>query len=197
MVQEAFKAVTRGQCIYAIKAARKEHNQEDELLLARERESVRIHADSPSEANYVSLLETRLSVSLHFTNLAHTESRQRGKSIFVEGDKNGKLLANLVADQKAPVSIPVIKNAGGVLVTEPDDILNEFVHYFSSLYSPIPSYDSQDLDELLQGLSLPRLSNSDIALLDDSISILEIEAAILARRLRVQMDFWQTSTKYT
>lgn len=56
-------------------------------------------------------------------------------------------------------------------------ILHKFVHYYSII--PLFPHDSQDLDELLQGLSLPTWSDSDIALPDNSISILEIEAAIL------------------
>lgn len=74
LVWDAFKAVKRKECISAIKAARKEHIQEGELLLAKEWESVRVHVDSPSEENYVSLLETLCSVSMHFINLAHTDS---------------------------------------------------------------------------------------------------------------------------
>lgn len=70
---DAFKAVVRGECISAIKSAKKDQNQEGELLLAKEREDAKTHADSPSEASYVSLQETRHAVTLHFSNLAHTE----------------------------------------------------------------------------------------------------------------------------
>lgn len=159
--------------------ARREHD-EGEHLLAKERESAKTHADSPSEASYVSLLESRRSVALHFTNLAHTEMRQRTEKIFAEGDKNGKLLANLAADQRIPVSIPVVRRRDGSLVTDLVGALEEFVRFYESLYSPIPSYNSIELEELLQSLSMPKLTDSDVALLDEGISVLEIEAAILA-----------------
>lgn len=100
--------------------------------------------------------------------------------MFAEGDRNGKLLANLVADQRTPVSIPVVRGGGGSLLTSPGEILQEFVRFYSSLYSPIPTYDSLELDDLLGSLSMPKLSDTDATLLDDPISILEIEAAMLA-----------------
>lgn len=55
IVWDTFKAVSRGECISAIKAARRDHNAECEILLAKERECAKLQADSPSESNYASL----------------------------------------------------------------------------------------------------------------------------------------------
>lgn len=102
-------------------------------------------------------METRRLIALHFTNLAHSKVRQRQETIFAEGDKNGKLLANLAAEQKTPVSIPVVRGRSGTLITDPAHIREEFVQFYSSLYSPIPPYDPLELDGLLKNLSMPRL----------------------------------------
>lgn len=180
IVWDTLKAVSRGEFISAIKAARKDHNQEYETLVTKERECAQLQADSPSEANYASLLHSRRSVELHFTELAHTEAKRRAENIFAEGDENGKLLANLVADLRIPVSIPVIKNSVGTLISDPAGIMDEFVSFYKALYSPIPSYDVAGLEDLLQSLSMPKLTDTDVTQLDADISVLEIEAAILA-----------------
>lgn len=78
--------------------------------------------------------------------------------VFAEGDKNGKLLSMLVADYHPIANILVSRNRGGALVTDTLLIMQEFVDFFSSLYSSIPNYDESALDSLLEGLPLPKLS---------------------------------------
>lgn len=98
MVWDAFKAVTRGECISAIKAARRDHNAQGELLLNKEGGCAGTLADSLTETNYTSLMETRRLVSVDFSELGRTEIGKRAESIFAQGDKNGKLLALLAVD---------------------------------------------------------------------------------------------------
>lgn len=59
-------------------------------------------------------------------------------------------------------------------------ILEEFVNFYKSLYSPILPYDLAELEGLLFSLSMPKLADPDVAHLDEPISVLEIKAAILA-----------------
>ncbi|XP_077323879.1 vomeronasal type-2 receptor 26-like [Lithobates pipiens] len=80
------------------------------------------------------------------------------ESIFEQGDKNGKLLAMLVAEQRVQTNIPCIKNTQGDLLTTQTDILDTFVEYYKTLYAPIPTYDMAELDGELASLQIPRLS---------------------------------------
>lgn len=101
-------------------------------------------------------------------------------TIFAEGDKNGKLLAMLVADYHPVANITVIKDRGGTLVTDPQLIMQGFVAFFSSLYSPIPTYNESALDSLLGELSIPKITEQASLLLDAVITAKEIQKAIFA-----------------
>lgn len=90
-----FKAVVRGEYISAIKMACKDHNSEIVELQEKEHEFAEEHTESPSDAPCTSLLEAWRLLSIHYTDLAHTEAGQ--KSLFAQGDKNGKLLAMLMS----------------------------------------------------------------------------------------------------
>lgn len=74
-----------------------EDGKESELLQQRARECAEAHVVSPTGASYESLLEVCHSLSLHFTGQARSEMTRRAYTIFAKGDKNGKLLAMLVA----------------------------------------------------------------------------------------------------
>lgn len=81
----------------------------------------------------------------------------------------------VVADYHSITNIPVIRNRGGNLVSEPQTILKEIIDFLSALYSPITLYEGSALDSLLVGLSLARLSEEDSNALDAKITTKEIE----------------------
>lgn len=60
--------------------------------------------------------------------------------------------------------------------------MEEFVRYYTALYSPIPTYEASSLETLLNGLKLLMLmlNNSENAILEANITSLEIKAAISA-----------------
>lgn len=63
------------------------------------------YAESPSDVTYSSLLEAKILLSMHFSDLAHTECSRRAESLFTQGEKNGKLLAMLVAEHRLNLAI--------------------------------------------------------------------------------------------
>lgn len=73
----------------------------------------REHAEPPMDETFISLLEARRLLSIHFSDLAHTKCRHKAKSLFTQGDKNCKLLAMRVAKHKINSTIPEIKTSGG------------------------------------------------------------------------------------
>lgn len=52
--------------------------------------------------------------------------------------------------------------------------------FFSSLYSPVPEYDSEAMCSLLAGLPIPKLTVQDCNILEAKITVKEIQAAIFA-----------------
>lgn len=125
--------------------AQVDHENLLKALLEGENKCVDEYAESPSDVTYSSLLGSRLLLSLHFSDLAHTECSRRAKSLFILGNKNGKLLAMLVAEHRLNSAILVIKTTGGARLTNPRDIMKEFVRYYTVVYSPIPAYMTSSL----------------------------------------------------
>lgn len=178
VVWDAFKAVMRWECISAIKSERVAHNAEILRIQEHEEECADRHASDPSDTKYLSLVEARRLLFFNFSDLAHIEATHRANSVFLEGDKNGKLLSRLVAVDNQIANIPVIRGKSGELVTDPVDILREFCDFFEGLYAPIQQSDPDSLDTLLDELTLPRLSDEDRVMLDAGIINQEIVAAI-------------------
>lgn len=179
-VWDAFKACMHGHYISAIKQARRSHNKKEQELQEKERVCELAHANDQSDITYEELLEARRVLALHFTELTHTSRTKRAESIFEQGDKNGKLLAMLVAEQRIQTNIPCIKNDRGDILTNPTDIMDTFVEYYKALYAPIPVYDNQELDALLTSLNVPVLTEMDRDVLEADITDKEIETAIRA-----------------
>lgn len=96
---------------------------------------------------YVSLLGARHLLTLPVTGQTRSAMQETVHTIFAEGDTNGKLLAMLVADYHPIANIPVIRDVGA-LVTDPLLIMQEFVLFFSSLYSPISAYDESAFNRI-------------------------------------------------
>lgn len=152
IVWDAFKACMRAQYILAIKQARKNFNRKTQELQEAERTREAAHAKDHSDVTYLELLEARRMLALHFTELTHTSWTRLAESIFEQGDKNGKLLAILAPEQRLQTNIPCIRNNQGSLLTDPNDILETFVDYYRALYTPIPTYNLQELEMLLTSL---------------------------------------------
>lgn len=179
-VWDAFKACMRGHYISAIKQVRRTYNKKEQELQERERTCELAHANDKSDTTYNDLLEAQGILALHFTDLTHTSRTKSAESIFEQGDKNGKLLAMLVADQRIQTNIPCSKICRGDILTNPVDIMDTFVEYYKALFTPNPVYNKQHLDALLSFLNIPVLSASDRDVLEADITEKEIEKAIRA-----------------
>lgn len=67
------------------------------------------YATNPGNLIYAALQQ----LALHDNNLGHTNLLHRVECLFKKGDKNSSLLAMLVADQRAQVSVPCIRSLLG------------------------------------------------------------------------------------
>lgn len=75
------------------------------------------------------------SIKPYMTDLTHTLCSKKDESLFEQGDKMGKLLAILVAVQRAQTNIPCIKMMTGQSSLDPKVIYESFVQYYSLLYA--------------------------------------------------------------
>lgn len=136
--------------ISAIKQARKIFNSKNE-----ERARELAHANNQSDITYLELLEVRRLLALHFTELTHTSWTKRAESIFEQGDKNGKLLAILLAEQRMQTYLPCIKGGQGILLMDPTDILNTFCRILQGTICSYPCFQCARIGDTVVFLRYP------------------------------------------
>lgn len=179
MTWDAFKAIIRGDCISAIKDARVDYASETKELESHVSIAKEAFAADSSPGAYSSLAQAQRALSLHLSSSTALSERLLKARIFESGDKNGRLLANLVADPKFQTVVPTIHTAvGGEVTSNPPDILHEFKDYYASLYSSTTSQTPPDHFSYLHELTLTTLTEEDIALLEAEITVEEIKLAI-------------------
>lgn len=100
------------------------------------------------------------------------------EKLFESGDKNGKLLASLVADPYCHTVITAVFSASGSVLTTPSDILSEFKQHYSTLYVQTRTISPSTLSTELAKISLATLSSEGREGLVAPLSPLEIETAI-------------------
>lgn len=175
MVQEAFKAHTRGEYLSAIKTVRKKLFSHFRQLEASETEAAAAFSDSPTLTNFCQLTDTRRAFTYY---QGHSELKSLAGRIFESGDKNGKLLANLMAEFKSQTVVSKIGCTDRRTTSDPNDVLNEFSSYYSNLNRALPGGSVTALWEHLSALNLPTLLTADFESLDKDFTVEEVETAI-------------------
>lgn len=178
MVWDSFKAVIRGEYVSAIRAARMSQNSDIQRLQDVELACAADHATAPTLETLQSLQQARRELNLHYCNQKQCMARKQAETLFDAGDKNGKLLAMLTADTYMPTVVPCVYGADDVLRSSAEEVLQTFVDFYKSLYSPIPSYDNTALLGFLGRLNLAVLPNDARLLLDAPFTGEEVASAI-------------------
>lgn len=93
MVWDVFKVTRQGNYISAIKAVRSEYTS-----LTLQFENLKAAAAESFAEHHTTLSQARRDVKLHYISLTQTDFNLLAGKIFKSGDKNGHLLASLVAD---------------------------------------------------------------------------------------------------
>lgn len=133
---------------------------------------------SPTLNHFSQLAEARRALSLHLASATHLDLNSLAARIFESGDKNSKLLANLVADSKMQTVVSEIRGSDGQVISTPEQILNEFRSFYEKLYEAVPGWSEDQRREFLHSLHLPTLWQEDLEFLDKDFTTEEIEAAI-------------------
>ncbi|KAM9316655.1 proto-oncogene tyrosine-protein kinase ROS [Gastrophryne carolinensis] len=128
----------------------------------------------------VTFNNARLSFFPDFTSEVQKLRRSfNGATIFDKGDKNGKTLAYLARAENKSNSIAGIVGAGET-VTEGGKIAQQFLEYYSALYSSRVNYGMEELESYLDQIKFPELAPEDREALDSPITIDEVRNAMRA-----------------
>ncbi|KAJ1197031.1 hypothetical protein NDU88_000893, partial [Pleurodeles waltl] len=96
---------------------------------------------------------------------ALSEIRHMGKyavaRTYGEGDRPGKVLANLIRPSRSTNLINTMTATDGSTLNDPEDIAARFREYYQTLYTTRGNSDPNDINEYLTCMVLPKLSEND------------------------------------
>lgn len=135
--------------------------------------------DSPStstadqlklQTRVVNLLFEKAEQKIYYTKQRHYEC----------GEWAGRLLAHHLThlDHKPPPTVVSRRTADGELLTDPDDVVDEFRSFFTFLYSLATNNSTEEIMSFLADIEVPTLTHSQNELLEAPITVDEITKAI-------------------
>uniref|UniRef100_A0A803JYP6 Reverse transcriptase domain-containing protein n=1 Tax=Xenopus tropicalis TaxID=8364 RepID=A0A803JYP6_XENTR len=99
-------------------------------------------------------------------------------NIYEHGERSGKMLAHLAKVHSTPPPIPALKDNNGTLNTDPGEIENLLVTYYTDLYSTKLQASAEDIRAFLEPLNLPSLPPEYREYLESKITDIETQEAI-------------------
>lgn len=97
----------------------------------------------------------------------------------VDGERVGKLLAQLVKSNTAPSTILVIRSIGGDILSNTSKIVQIFRDYYKNLYTSQKKGMEGVMEEFLGELVIPAISQEERDLLEAPITLAELQQANL------------------
>lgn len=121
------------------------------------------YGQDPSIINFDLMMATQRDVHLLMKEITRLELHRNRQNIFEQGDKSRRFLARLAQQEYQATCIPEIETIGGETVKEPEEILEAFREYYSSLYaSSLPSdFRPGIMSDLLVRVALGWLSDRE------------------------------------
>lgn len=175
---DAFKSKMRGDYIARISFLQKEASKTRETLEERAARCEAEYIQSPNDNNYYSWQNTLRELFLHIVEQTKKSMLFTKQKIFEYGNKNGRLLAWLTKNQTAFTHIASIRNANGQLLSCPEDINAESMKFFREVYTSRAQFTPLELQEYLDAIPFPSLSEEHRNLLEGDFSLEEVQTAI-------------------
>lgn len=112
-------------------------------------------------------------------------SRETAGRVYDLGDKIGKLLAWLDKKHMANRLVPEIHTASGQVVTDAQEIVDQFALHFQAVYYAKTHYSESEVADFLKDIKLPTLTQVDKNSLKEDLTNEEVAQAIrdLVKRL--------------
>ena len=172
IIWEAFKAYIRGQIIsYSAKLQLTD--------LSKQIKDLDCRAASDPDSN---LHKERLLLQSEYDCLSIRDTEQllyKSKQTHYEhSDKAGRLLAHQLRQKTAKTAIPEIRIAPDKTTTHPQTINDQFRHYYADIYTSEANANTGEIQEFLDKLDIPQISQEAQTFIDTPITCQEITQAI-------------------
>ncbi|MBN3294582.1 LORF2 protein, partial [Polypterus senegalus] len=171
---EAGKAVMRGKII-----SFSSHKKKIENKRIQELEEIIKSLEAPPEEE----LQNKLHKSkLELKGIIDKKTQFLAQRLRIEnfghGNKSGKFLANQFKINKEKTAICAVKESIGNIVYDPERINNTFRDFYKTLYSPQINPSDNEINEFLDRIILPKLSDSQATVLDSPLTSDELQEAL-------------------
>lgn len=179
---DAFKAFLRGQIISYTGRNAKNAKQELKRLennINKAQEKV-FQNNDPVTAKELLLLRAEYEKQSSFK--AASSLLRLKQSFYEQGDRAGKLLAWQIKQLESKTIITTLENKGQTIVS-PKEINNAFKEYYQSLYNTETNCNIQTMNEVLDRLNTPTISEEQKKELELEMTKEDISSAIDAMKL--------------
>uniref|UniRef100_A0A669EVM6 Reverse transcriptase domain-containing protein n=1 Tax=Oreochromis niloticus TaxID=8128 RepID=A0A669EVM6_ORENI len=99
---------------------------------------------------------------------------------YEHSNKSGQFLANQLKINKEKTTICAVQDSSGNTVYDPKQINNIFRDFYKSLYSPQINPSKKEIDQFLDNITLPKLSDSQAIALDSPLTSGELQEALIS-----------------
>lgn len=175
---DALKASLRGAFIQAISRAKVKSRQFGEFLQGRVVATEQTYVASGHQADRLIWDEAQKAYNTHLMELAQQKRFFARQTYFEEGEKAGHLLALVAKAQRGSSFILAVRTVEGEVVTTTNDILPVFHTFYADLYTSRLTYSKPQVRQFLQSIDLPTLSDTDRALLEEPLTLEEMQDAV-------------------
>uniref|UniRef100_A0A096LX15 Reverse transcriptase domain-containing protein n=1 Tax=Poecilia formosa TaxID=48698 RepID=A0A096LX15_POEFO len=173
---EAFKAYLRGHII-SYTASKTKQTEKTRTQLEDKIRLIQAKVNSGDKQLENELLALRAEYDKYSASRAALSLLRLGQTFYEQGNKAGKLLAWQIKqlETKQPITSIIVN---GQILHDPQEINVAFKNYYEELYKAQISIKSEDINQFLKNLNIPKFSEEDKENLDLEITKEELGQAI-------------------
>lgn len=178
VVWDAMKATLRGVLIQQISRVKARRRRVEEGLRSQVIATEQSFITSRSRPAARRWKQAQEDLNAFFLESAANKRQFLNQTFFEEGEKAGHLLASVAQAQRGTTHISALLDQSGVLHTDTVAILKIMEGYYFDLYSPKTTASSSDIEQFLEGVSLPTLTSAQRTSLDSPVKLEELQIAV-------------------
>lgn len=175
---DAFKAYIRGVTISIMAYENKKFHATVKDIQTQIAKFERLFISSNNPQYKFKLQKLRYEFNSILSKRAGIQISNAKARFSFNANRSGKLLANYLRIKKGKTQITSIHGAHGKIALSQNEIVNEFLSFYSTLYNKPDFQDVSLIDSFLKSCDLPKISQSDKIGLDAPISKDELLLAI-------------------
>ncbi len=175
---EAGKAVMRGRIISFSSHKKKRENK----CIQELEETIKTLEESYVSSQEQEMLKKICKAKLELNEIINKKTKFLAQRLrwqeFEYGNKSGQFLANQLKINKEKTTICAVKDLTGDTVYDPERINNTFRDFYESLYSPQINPSKDEIDQFLDNITLPKLTDNQAMALDSPLTSDELQEAL-------------------